>query len=95
MRRNAKHPPHSHTNELGRQGKRRLFNPKYLSPDDSHEQYLTVKEVAQRYAVSATTIWNWVAERAGFPGPIKLSANTTRWRLNEIVEFERKCLEAR
>lgn len=49
--------------------------------------YLSVKQVAARFHVSKDTIWRWRRE-CGFPPPIKLGGNTSRWRLSHIEEWE-------
>lgn len=49
--------------------------------------YLTVKQIATRLAVSVPTVWRWTRE-ADFPKPIKLSANCTRWKLEDIEAWE-------
>lgn len=51
--------------------------------------YLTDEDVARRFRVSRQTIWRWVGA-SHFPAPFKLSAGTSRWRLEEILTFERK-----
>lgn len=49
-------------------------------------QLITDKEVAEVCGVSANTIRRWVRE-GNFPAPIKLGANTTRWKVSAIQEF--------
>jgi len=53
------------------------------------EIYLSDKENAARFKVSRATVWRWVATRA-FPPPIKFSSGTTRWRLADIEQWEKK-----
>lgn len=50
--------------------------------------FLNVKQVAARYSVSIATIWRWAKERADFPQPRKLGSGSTRWMLDELLEFE-------
>lgn len=52
-------------------------------------QYLSDKQVAQRYSVHRVTPWRWVATR-GFPQPVKLAPGCTRWRLADIECWERQ-----
>ena len=51
------------------------------------EQYLSDRQLAERYHVSRPTIWRWVRKES-FPVPISLTAGCTRWRLTDIEEFE-------
>lgn len=51
--------------------------------------YLTDEDVAGRFQVTRQTIWRWV-KSGHFPAPFKLSSGTRRWRLDEILTFERK-----
>jgi prophage regulatory protein len=51
--------------------------------------YLRLTDVRTRYRVSGSTIWKWAATPStGFPKPIKLGANTTVWRLSDLLTFE-------
>jgi len=52
--------------------------------------FLSVEEVAGRYGVSKDTIWRWRRE-GDFPKPVKLGAKITRWRLNDIEDWEAAC----
>ncbi|WEJ09959.1 helix-turn-helix transcriptional regulator [Sinorhizobium prairiense] len=56
------------------------------------ERYLTVRDVAQRFAVSIQTVWRWAKERTEFPKPVELSPGTTRWRMSDLTAFERGLL---
>lgn len=54
-------------------------------------QFITVKQVAELYSVSRTTIWDWCKVggkryRPEFPKPYKLDANSTRWNKAEIIK---------
>lgn len=53
------------------------------------ERYLTVRDVARRFAVSVQTVWRWAKERPQFPKPVELSPGTTRWRMSDLIAFER------
>lgn len=53
------------------------------------ERYLTVRDVARRFAVSVQTVWRWAKERPQFPKPVELSPGTTRWRMSDLIGFER------
>ncbi|MEX1235309.1 MAG: helix-turn-helix domain-containing protein [Roseovarius sp.] len=49
--------------------------------------YLSVDQVAARFAVSKDSIWRWKRE-GDFPAAVKLGGTTTRWRLSDIEEWE-------
>lgn len=51
--------------------------------------FLSDREVAARFGVSRATIWRWVAKKAGFPEPVKLSPGTSRWRIEDLWAFEK------
>ena len=51
--------------------------------------FLSVKQVAERYGLSVATIWRWSKERDDFPRPRKLGSGSTRWKLDDLVAFER------
>lgn len=51
-------------------------------------QYLSDKQLAERYGVGRATVWRWVA--AGkFPKPIKLSPGCTRWQKSVVDQHEK------
>ena len=54
-----------------------------------HQVYMSDKEVAERFSIGRATVWRWVKEQ-GFPSPIRLSENCTRWRLEDVVAWEAK-----
>lgn len=58
-----------------------------LPSADKIRAYLTAKQLAARLSVSLPTIWRWARE-TDFPKPIKLSANCTRWKLQDIEAWE-------
>lgn len=45
--------------------------------------------LAERYDVSRATVWRWVHDR-GFPAPVRLSEQCTRWRLADVVKWEKR-----
>lgn len=53
----------------------------------SHQDYQSVKQLANRYGNDVATIWRWV-KKGQFPQPVKLSPGCTRWRLSDIQEWE-------
>ena len=50
--------------------------------------FLTVDQVANRFGVSADTVWRW-KRKGDFPKAVKVGPCTTRWRLADIEEHER------
>lgn len=50
--------------------------------------YLTDLQLANIYSVTRQTIWRWVKDDANFPKPIKLSGGATRWKSQEIKNWE-------
>jgi predicted DNA-binding transcriptional regulator AlpA len=54
------------------------------------ERYLSDHEVASRFGISKATVWRWHDKNPGFPGRIKLSRGTSRWKLSDLVRFEAK-----
>ena len=47
--------------------------------------FVAAKEVASIYSVSTNTVWRW-ARTGRIPQPVKIGANTTRWKVGEIRE---------
>lgn len=62
--------------------------PSSLLPPE--ERYLDVRQTASRYSSSPTTLWRWVKTRPDFPSPVKIGPGCTRWRLSDLLEFERR-----
>ncbi|WP_377277324.1 helix-turn-helix transcriptional regulator [Rhizobium sp. R86522] len=61
-----------------------------LSPahPGAEERYLSVQDVARRYAVSVQTVWRHAKQNPAFPKPIKILNGSTRWRLSDVLAFE-------
>lgn len=51
------------------------------------QQYFRLRHLKQRYGVSGSSIWAWV-KKGTFPKPLKLAANTTCWRLADLLAWE-------
>ena len=51
------------------------------------QMWLTTKQVATRFGVSARTISRWVSTGA-FPKPIAITPRAFRWPESALVEFE-------
>ena len=49
--------------------------------------YLRLADMRTRYRVSGSTIWNW-CKTNGLPAPLKLGANTTVWKLADLLAWE-------
>lgn len=50
--------------------------------------YLSDKQVAGRYGVSRKVPWDWIKTDPSFPKPLKLSPGCTRWKLEELLDWE-------
>jgi prophage regulatory protein len=59
-----------------------------LHMENTDQAFLSDIDVGARYGVSRETPWRWAKNRPGFPGPMKISPNCTRWRLSDILAFE-------
>lgn len=61
-----------------------------LSPANpgAEERYLSVQDVARRYAVSIQTVWRHTKQNPAFPKPIMILNGSTRWRLSDVLAFE-------
>jgi prophage regulatory protein len=49
--------------------------------------YTTDVKLAERYGVSRGTIWRW-ASKGEFPKPLKLSPGCSRWKIEDVDEWE-------
>lgn len=59
-----------------------------ISENETDERWLNVDEIASRVGVSKATVWNWTAKGI-IPKPVSLGPRATRWRLSEIVNWEK------
>ena len=50
-------------------------------------KYVTDIQLAERYGINRCTVWRWV-RKGLLPKPIQISRGTTRWKLEEIEQFE-------
>jgi predicted DNA-binding transcriptional regulator AlpA len=57
----------------------------------ARSRYLSAKRVRERYDdISDMTLWRWLRDlRLNFPKPIKIR-NRRYWRLDDLVEWERR-----
>lgn len=74
--------------KAAKQRRRKLRSKKCPEVTDQAFKFLTVKEVARRYSVGEATVWRWVKNDPIFPEPIKLSAGTSRWKAEQLQNFE-------
>ena len=51
------------------------------------KRYVSVKTLGERYEVSPSTIWRWVA-RGRLPKPVRIGDGCTRWLLEEVERHE-------
>lgn len=49
--------------------------------------YVTDSALAAHFGVNRATIWGWV-NRNGFPKPVKLSPQMTRWKWSDVEAWE-------
>jgi len=54
----------------------------------NQEQYLTVRDVSHRLSIGKSTVWAWTQSEK-FPQPIRLSSRCTRWRLSDVLNWEK------
>ncbi len=55
--------------------------------------YLRLPDMKIRYRVSGSTIWNWCRTN-NLPAPMKLGANTTCWKLDDLLKWEQERMSA-
>nr|WP_321253279.1 helix-turn-helix domain-containing protein [uncultured Ruegeria sp.] len=46
------------------------------------------QQVADHYNVNRATIWNWAKSKPGFPQPVKVGGNTTRFDGDAIAAYD-------
>lgn len=49
--------------------------------------FLRLTDMRARYRVSASTIWKW-RHTNDLPAPYRLGANTTVWKLADLLQWE-------
>jgi predicted DNA-binding transcriptional regulator AlpA len=62
---------------------------KTTAPQDNAERvvYVSDRDLAKRYHNHRSALWRWVETR-DFPKPIRLSPGCTRWKLDEVEQWE-------
>ena len=53
------------------------------------KHYLPVKNVADRYGIGVSTVWQWVKEGL-LPGPVKFGRRCTRWDSSDLDAHDAK-----
>lgn len=62
--------------------------PKHIdAATDNRPAYASDTALAAHFGVNRATIWGWV-NRNGFPQPVKLSPQMTRWRWADVQVWE-------
>lgn len=59
-----------------------------MPTNKNQKLWLPDTEVAVRYGVTRVTIWRWARDSESFPKPRKLGANTARWYLPELNDYD-------
>lgn len=50
--------------------------------------YIDDKSIGARFGVTRQTVWRWAKTDPAFPPAVRLSPGCTRWRLDQIEEWE-------
>lgn len=53
------------------------------------QTYLSDYQVANRYGVHRSTPWRWVRSNPDFPAPVTLTPGCTRWKLSDLLAWEK------
>jgi prophage regulatory protein len=61
---------------------------KRVEPVPARAAYAADADLAAHFGVSRATIWRWPNENKGFPAPVKLSPQITRWRWADVQAWE-------
>lgn len=54
--------------------------------------FLTDLDLAQRYSISRATVWRWTSS-GRLPRPVRLGEATTRWVLEDLLQYEQRLLQ--
>lgn len=57
--------------------------------DISHTGFVTTAWVKKRYAISNSTLYQWIADKR-LPTPVKIGPRAVRFRIDDISAFEAK-----
>lgn len=58
-----------------------------IAKTEGRPAYATDTVLAAHFGVNRATIWGWV-NRNGFPAPVKLSPQMTRWKWSDVEAWE-------
>lgn len=58
-----------------------------IANTEGRPAYATDTVLAAHFGVNRATIWGWVS-RNGFPAPVKLSPQMTRWKWSDVEAWE-------
>lgn len=64
----------------------------YPKQMDAH-MFLSDKQVAERFGVTRFTVWRWHRQDKNFPRSVSLSSGCTRWKLDDLEDWERRRAE--
>jgi len=51
--------------------------------------YLSAKEVAQRYSIGISTVWDWTSKKL-LPSPIRYGQRCTRWSSVDLDKHDQQ-----
>lgn len=60
-------------------------------PDIPETGFVTPHSVKQRYAISNSTLYQWIADKR-LPAPVKIGPRAVRFRVEDLRAFEAKIL---
>ena len=58
-----------------------------------NKQYVPDTEVAKRYGIGRSTVWQWVKDEI-LPPPIKFGLRCSRWDVDDLDKHDQKAKEA-
>ena len=58
-----------------------------IAKTETRPAYASDTALAAHFGVNRATIWGWVG-RNGFPAPVKLSPQMTRWKWSDVETWE-------
>lgn len=56
---------------------------------DNQVIFLSAKDVATRYGIGISTVWDWSA-KALLPSPLKFGERCTRWKSTDLDKHDEK-----
>ena len=56
------------------------------------QTYVDDKWLASRYGRHRSAVWRW-ARNGEFPKPVKIATGCSRWRLQDVLDHERRAAE--